>query len=181
MGKSYVIHACVDQKSGRIIATTRLARHLDLTPPPWAPGDVVNLMLYGKTDLGYKSIVEGTHSGLIFADQVFQDLQPGQQITGYIVGIRRDRKIDLTLQAPAHHRVSSLETTLLHEITSRGGLLPFGDHTPPEEIRATFGISKRTFKQAVGALLRKRHIIITPDGIRKVDANEEWSPPPARQ
>lgn len=175
VGKHYIVRLLLDEATNRIIATARLARHLDLTRPNWIPGDTVALMIYGKTDLGYKAIIEGTHSGLIYANEVFQDLRPGQQIQGYIRECRRDGKIDLTLHAEAKQRVGGLEGELLGEIIARGGTLPFGDHSTPAEIREAFGVSKRTFKQAVGALLKKRKIAITDQGIALAE-DGDWSP-----
>lgn len=166
VGKSFIVHLHVDPESGRIVASTRLARHLDLTPPPWKIGDSVRLMAYGKTDLGYKAIIENSHSGLLFADEVFQDIQPGERMDGFIADIRPDGKIDLGLQPPGRERVDRLEESILRELEVRGGFWPIGDHTPAAEIRSELGVSKRTFKQATGALLRKRKITIEEKGLR---------------
>jgi uncharacterized protein len=166
VGKSYVVFVKVDEESGRIIATTRLSRHLDQTPPPFQPAQQVDLMLYGKTDLGYKAIINGTHSGLLFADAVYQQMQPGERIKGYIHAIRPDGKIDLSLHAPGRDRVADLEEQILNELRARGGFWAIGDHSPAAEIREELAVSKRTFKQATGALLKKRLIDIEPKGIR---------------
>ncbi|MEO0017744.1 MAG: hypothetical protein RLZZ522_1027 [Verrucomicrobiota bacterium] len=169
IGKSYVVRALVDEASQRIIATTRLARHLDLTPPPWREGAAVELIIYGKTPLGYKAIIDGTHSGLLFANDVFQPLQPGEKLSGYIAAARGDGKVDLTLHPPGRARVSGLEAQILAELAARGGFWALGDHSPAEEIHSELGVSKRTFKQATGALLRKQQIRIEPKGIRLAD------------
>lgn len=168
VGKFYVVRVMVDDQSGRIVATTRLARHLDQTPHDFRAGQQVDLIIYGKTDLGYKAIVAGTHSGLLFASDVFQPLRPGESLTGYIAGVRPDGKIDLSLQAVGRARVDDLEQMILKELEARGGFWGVGDHSPAEEIREELGVSKRTFKQATGALLRKRAITIEERGIRLV-------------
>jgi predicted RNA-binding protein (virulence factor B family) len=175
-GKHYIVRVRVDEETQRVVATARLARHLDLTRPSWIPGDAVDLMIYGKTELGYKAIIEGTHSGLLYANEVFQDLRQGQRIRGYIRECRRDGKIDLTLQPGAKRRVEDLETSILTEMRARGGALPYGDDSTPEEIREAFGVSKRTFKQAVGALLKKGRIVLTDRGVSLAD-DADWSPP----
>jgi len=176
VGKHYIVRVLLDEATNRIIASARIARHLDLTRPRWAPGDAVSLMIYGKTDLGYKAIIEGTHSGLLFANEVFQELRPGQRIGGFIRDIRPDGKIDIALQPEGKPRIINLEADLLGEIIARGGTLPYGDHSSPEEIREAFGVSKRTFKQAVGALLKKRKITLTDKGISLAES-DDWSPP----
>ena len=171
VGNFYLVYVRVDEASGRIVATTRLGRHLDLTPPPWREGDAVDLILYGKTPLGYKAIINGSHSGLLFANEVFQKMQPGERVTGYIAARRADGKIDLTLQPPGRARVDDLESQILAEVAARGGFWALGDHSPAAEIHRELGVSKRTFKQATGALLRKRAITLDDKGIRLVEGD----------
>ncbi len=166
VGKNYLVHVDLDEVSGRIVASTRITRHLDLTPHSFKPGDPVELVIFAKTDLGYKAIVNNTHSGLLFSEGVFQLLQPGERTQGYIATIREDGKIDLTLHAPGRSRVSGLEQRILAELDARGGFWALGDHSSAAEIHDELGVSKRTFKQAVGALLKKRLLQIEDRGIR---------------
>ena len=166
IGRSYLVYVRVDEASGRIVATTRLARHLDLTPHAWREGDAVELMPYGKTELGYKAIINGSHSGLLFANEVFQKMQPGECVKGYIAGVRPDGKIDLSLHAPGRARVDGLEAQILAELEARGGFWALSDSSSAEEIHRELGVSKRTFKQSAGALLRKRKITLGDDGMR---------------
>jgi predicted RNA-binding protein (virulence factor B family) len=168
VGKTYLVHVHVDEVSGRIVASARIARQLDLTPHGYKPGDEVDLIIFGKTDLGYKAIINNAHSGLLFADGVFQPLQPGEKTKGYIAGIRADGKIDLTLHATGRAKVSGLEERILAELAARGGFWSLGDHSSAAEIHDELGVSKRTFKQAVGALWKKRRILIEDRGIRLV-------------
>lgn len=167
-GRSYVVMVRVDEESGRLIGTTRFGRYLDLVPPPWRAGDEVSLLAFGKTPMGYKAIINGTHTGLLFANEVFQPLQPGERLTGYIAAVREDGKIDLTLHPPGRARVDSLEERILLEIKARGGYWALGDESPAEEIHRELGVSKRTFKQAAGALFRKRRISLEDGGMRMV-------------
>jgi predicted RNA-binding protein (virulence factor B family) len=168
IGKSYVVLVRVDETSRRILATTRLGRHLDLTPPPWREGEEVDLIVYGKTPLGYKAIIGGSHSGLIFGTDVFQPLQPGEKLKGYIAAVREDGKIDLTLHPPGRARVAGLEGQILAELAARGGYWALCDNSPAAEIHSELGVSKRTFKQATGALFRKHKITLEPKGIRLI-------------
>ena len=167
-GKTYLVHVHVDEVSGRIIASARLSRHLDRTPHSFKRGEAVDLTIFGKTALGYKAIVNGTHSGLLFAENVFQPLQPGEKTKGYVAGIREDGKIDLTLHAPGRGLVESLEERIMAELGARGGFWAIGDHSSAAEIHEELGVSKRTFKQTLGALLKKRLILIEDRGIRLV-------------
>jgi predicted RNA-binding protein (virulence factor B family) len=165
-GKSYLVHVHVDEASGRIVASTRLSRFLDLSQSNYEPGDAVELVVFGKTPLGYKAIINGTHSGLLFSESVFQELQAGERVNGYIVRVRDDGKIDLSLHAPGRDKVDSLEERILAELKARGGFWAIGDHSPASEIHDELGVSKRTFKQTLGALLKKRAILIEQKGIR---------------
>jgi predicted RNA-binding protein (virulence factor B family) len=166
VGQNYIVYVQVDEHSGRIVATTRIARHIDQTPPAFRLEQEVNLIIFGKTDLGYKAIIDGTHSGLLFANEVFQDLQPGEALKGYITAIRPDGKINVSLHAAGRTKVDDLEGQILAELEARGGFWPLGDHSPAAEINEELGVSKRTFKQATGALFKKGKIIIEKNGIR---------------
>jgi hypothetical protein len=166
VGKHYLVHVHVDEVSGRVIASTRIARQLDRVPHSFKSGDAVDLVIFGKSALGYKAIINGTHSGLLFADGVFQALQPGEHTHGYVATIREDGKIDLSLHAPGRSKVLGLEERILAELDARGGFWALGDHSSAAEIHAELGVSKRTFKQTIGALLKKRSLQIDGRGIR---------------
>ncbi len=168
VGKPYVVYVYVDTESDRIVASRRLNRHLNQTPPDYTPGQEVDLMIYAKTDLGYKAIINGTHSGVLFANQVFRPLSPGELLKGYITQVRRDGKIDLTLDPPGRQRIDDLETHIKTELIARDGYWELCDKSSPEEIHAALGVSKKAFKQAIGALFRQRLITIDHDGIRLV-------------
>ncbi len=166
VGKNYIVHVHLDEQTGRIIASSRIARHMDLTPPDFRLEQEVDLIVFGKTDLGYKAIINGTHSGLIFANEVYQPLQPGEALKGYITAIRPDGKINVSLHPAGRAKVDDLETRILAELGARGGFWSIGDHSPAAEINEELGVSKRTFKQATGALFKKGRITIEKNGIR---------------
>lgn len=166
VGKKYLVKVLVDEESRRIVATTRIARHIDLTPADFEPGQEVELTVYGKTPMGYKAIVNNTHTGLIFANEVFQELAQGEKLKGWITALRADGKIDLSLQPPGRERVDDLEKQIMGELVARGGFWALTDKSPAKEIYEELGVSKRTFKQTLGALLKKRLVTQTDTGIR---------------
>jgi len=168
VGKSYIVHVHVDEQTHRIIASTRLTRHMDQGPHNFRPGQEVELFTFAKTDLGYKAVVNGTHSGLIFASEVFQPLQPGETLKGYIAAVRPDGKIDISLHAPGRAKVDDLEGQILKELEARGGFWAIGVHSSAAEINEELAVSKRTFKQATGALFKKGRITIETNGIRLI-------------
>ncbi len=169
VGKRYVVYVYVDENSDRIVASRRLNRHFSKEAPDYTPGQQVDLMVYAKTELGYKAIINGTHTGILFANEVFQDFAPGETTTGYIAKVRQDGKIDLTLQAPGRRHVEDLESRIEMELIARGGFWELCDSSPADDIYEALGVSKKAFKKATGALYRKRKITIGKDGIRHVE------------
>ncbi len=165
-GKSYLVRVLVDEKSRRLMASSRIARYLDLTPASYECGQEVDLTIYGKTDLGYKAIINHEHTGLLYANEVFQKLSLGEKMKGWITAVRGDGKIDLSLNPPGRGRVDDLEKQILGELVARGGFWKLTDKSSAEEIYEELGVSKRTFKQTLGALMKKRLITQTEEGIR---------------
>ncbi|MCR4345089.1 MAG: S1-like domain-containing RNA-binding protein [Candidatus Scalindua sp.] len=166
MDKSYIVKIYVDKKSNRIAATTRLDRYLDNEPGNFHAGQEVELLICNQTDIGYKAIINGTHWGILYSNEVFQPLTSGQKITGYIKKVRSDNKIDLSLHKPGHERVDDITDTILNVLKEQGGFISVTDKSTPETIYKLFGVSKKTYKKAIGAIYRKRLITIENDGIK---------------
>ena len=164
--KSYIVRIYVDKQSNRIAATTRLDRYLDNTPGNFHAGQEVELLICDQTDIGYKAIINGTHWGVLYSNEVFQPLKSGQKIKGYIKKVREDNKIDLSLHKPGYERVDDITDTILNVLKEQGGFISVTDKSSPETINKLFGVSKKTYKKAIGAIYRKKLITIEDDGIR---------------
>ncbi|MBK1834483.1 S1 RNA-binding domain-containing protein [Roseibacillus ishigakijimensis] len=165
VGRSYVVHVHVDPATQRIVASRRLNRFLSKEPPKYLEGEAVDLILYGKSELGYKAIINNEAAGIIYHDTVFRRLHAGEKTTGYITKVRPDGKIDLSLYPPKEYLADELEEVLLRELEERGGFWHLSDRSPAEDIYAALGVSKKAFKRATGALYKQRKIVIGPDGI----------------
>lgn len=180
VGEKVVAYILVDEKTDRIIATTRLNRHLSRERPRFKPGQPVSLLVAARTPLGYNAIIEGTHMGLLYHANVGSPLHLGQKLKGFIGDIHPGGKIDLALDASGYQRVASLTDRILQALKDNGGRLPFDDDAPPEDIRSQFDSSKKAFKQALGALYRQRRIEFTHPGIALVDVaaprQGDWQP-----
>ncbi len=159
-GKSYVVFVFLDKKTNRIIASSKLDKFLSLQSPNYEEGEEVDLIIYDKTDLGYKVLVNNAYGGMVYKNEVFQKLVVGQQLKGYIKKVRDDRKIDLSLQQSGYQRVDDISKDILNTIKDHGGRITVTDKSPPEDIYSLFGVSKKTFKKAIGALYKKRLITI---------------------
>ncbi len=160
-----LVYLMVDERSNRIVATQRLDRHLNKTAPSYREGEKVTLLIAGETDLGYKAIVEGAHRGLIYHTDVRVRLYMGQKVPGYVKCVREDGKIDLTLDPAGWSRVAPLADGIIEELKANGGKLALNDDSSPEEIRALLGVSKKSFKQAIGVLYKERRIVMLEHGI----------------
>jgi predicted RNA-binding protein (virulence factor B family) len=165
-GKSYMVKIYVDKKSNRIAATTRLDRYLDNEPACFQAGEEVELLICNQTDIGYKAIINNTYWGVLYSNEVFQPLKSGQVTKGYIKKVRDDTKIDLSLHKPGYEKVDEVTETILNVLKQKGGFLPVTDKSSPETIYKLFGVSKKTYKKAIGAIYKKKLITIESDGIK---------------
>lgn len=165
VGRKYIVHAHVDEESYRIVASAKVDRYLSKEKPDYQPGQEVDILIWQKTDLGFKAIIENEFSGLLYDSEIFRTLRTGDTLTAFIKQVREDGKVDLTLQKPGMAKVEDFSETLLRYIKENGGKSSLNDKSPAEEIYATFGVSKKTFKKAVGDLYKKHLIVLSDDGI----------------
>jgi hypothetical protein len=170
VGKSYVVHVHVDPETDRIVASRRLSRYFSKEPAVYADGQEVDLILYGKTDLGYKAIINHECWGLLYSNELYRRVRKGQVIDGYIKRIREDGKIDLSLDQPgfSKDKMDTVSSAILAALQENDGFLALTDKSPPSDIYATFKVSKKVFKQAIGSLYKQRRIVLESTGIRLI-------------
>lgn len=160
-GQSYIVHVHLDPETGRIMASAKIERYLQ--PGNFHAGQEVDLLVWQKTDLGFKVIVDNIAGGLLYDNEVFTQLHTGDRVKGYIRQVRPDGKIDVSLQQGARATAVDFADTLLEHLRMNGGSTSVNDHSAPEEIYAMFGVSKKVFKQAVGKLYKEHLITIESD------------------
>lgn len=165
VGNKYVVHAHIDDESYRIVASAKVDRYLLKDTPPYEAGEEVSILIWQKTDLGFKAIIENKYGGLLYDSEIFQPLRTGDTLKAFIKQVREDGKIDLILQKPGFEKVDDFAKTLLQYIKDNGGRISLNDKSPAEEIYDTFGVSKKTFKKGVGDLYRKHLILLQEGGI----------------
>ena len=165
-GKRYVVHVHLDEESYRIVASAKVEHYLSTEKPEYQPGQEVSVMVWQRTDLGYKVIVENQFSGMLFHNEVFQPLEAGMHLSAFVKQVRPDGKIDL--QKAGARKVDDFSEVLLQYIKDNDGFTPLNDKTDAEVIYQTFGVSKKTFKKAVGDLYKKRLVVLEEGGIRLV-------------
>lgn len=165
-GHGYIVHVHLDELSYRIMASAKVERYLSSDFPPYRTGDEVDVLIWQKTDLGLKAIVDNKYAGLLYDNQLFRQLRTGDRTRAYVGQVRPDGKIDVVLQRTGMDGVADFSETLLKHLHTNGGRTPLSDKSLAEEIYSVFGVSKKVFKKAVGDLYRRRLIEILPDGLR---------------
>lgn len=197
-GRSYIVHVHMDEESYRIMASAKVEKWLendklakdykpsvekeDTPLPQREKGDLsiplpregvgvgrkVKALIWQKTDLGFKAIIDNKYGALLYDSQVFQNIHTGDLVDAYVTKIRPDGKIDIALQQSGRQHTEDFAEQLLRYLQYRGGRCRLGDKSSAEEIKEQFGVSKKTYKRAIGDLYKRRLIIITEDGIELV-------------
>lgn len=167
--KSYIVYIYIDDRTGRIVGTSKIDRNLKTGRPDFKEGDEVDLLIWKRTVMGYKVIINNSYEGLVYENQIFEPLRIGEKKRGVVAAIREDGKIDVALQHSGRRLVEDFSAQLLRELEqAEGGFLPYGDHSSPEMIASRFHVSKKAFKRAAGALYKQHIIEISDDGIALV-------------
>ncbi|QEY16209.1 GntR family transcriptional regulator [Cellvibrio sp. KY-GH-1] len=168
VGRSYVVCIYLDEYTGRITASSRLNRHLEERASGLRAQQAVDLIICGRSDMGYKAVVNNSHLGLIFRDDAFRTLLYGEKVKGFIKAIRADRKIDLSLQQHARDSKEDLAEKILADLQKRGGVSFLTDKSEPDAIYKAFNVSKGNYKNALSLLYKQRKILIEKDKITLV-------------
>lgn len=163
----YVVHMYLDQYSDRLVGTTKLNQFLvNAADDEIKKGQKVDLLVEKETDIGYKVIINQRYGGLLYRNEVPRELEPGDELIGYIKAPREDGKIDVSINAIGYESVSKNEQSVLDKLEKNEGFLPYHDKSDPDSIRDEFGMSKKLFKKVLGSLYKQRRITIESGGIR---------------
>ena len=171
-GRSYVVHVHLDEESYRIMASAKVEKWLEndklKEEKLLSVGDKVSALIWQKTDLGFKAIIDNKYGALLYDSQVFKDIHTGDMVDAYVTKIRPDGKIDVALQPSGRQHTEDFAEQLLRYLQYRGGRCRLGDKSSAEDIKEQFGVSKKTYKRAIGDLYKRRLITINDDGIELV-------------
>jgi uncharacterized protein len=161
----YLVYVYLDEASQLIAASSRLEKFIAKQSVDLSDGQAVDLIIPDQTDLGYKAVIDHKVWGILYQSELFQELTIGQKIGGWVKKVRPDGKIDLCLQKPGYEKVPDLAEQIIRVIAAHGGFIDVTDKSSAEEINEMFGVSKKTFKKAIGALYKSRRITLEKDGI----------------
>lgn len=164
-GKRYIVYMYLDEKSNRLVGSSKTSQFTDNENLTVQEGEEVSLIVTHTTDLGINVIINEQHTGLLYKDEVFKDLRMGERLKGYIKNIRPDNKIDVTLQKEGVEGIEPNAAKILQELKEGRGFLGLNDNSHPEDIKTVLQMSKKAFKKAIGSLYKQRLIAIKDDGI----------------
>ena len=169
VGNWYIVYLSMDEQTNRLVGSSKTNKYLNNDSVTLQKFDEIAIMVTHITDLGANVIVNGKHKGLIFINDIFEDIRTGDTMKAYVKGVREDNKIDVVLQSPGYRSIEPNANFILDELKAAGGFMPLHDKSDPQDIKNELGMSKKSFKKAIGTLYKDKQILIKPDGIELID------------
>ena len=166
VGQKYLTKICFDEMTDRAYGTTKISVNCDKDISELKEGQKVDLLIHSRTKIGITAVINNRYFGMLYINETYQDLSVGDNCTGYIMRLREDNKIDLTLKEPGYSSVKGSSETIVNILKEAGGFIPCHDKSSPEEIRKVFSMSKKEFKRAIGGLFKKGVLDLKEDGIK---------------
>lgn len=166
VGRWYIVYIYLDDQSQRLVATAKVDKYIDNIPPEYEANQEVDIMIYNRTDLGYKAIINNMHWGVLYENEIFKPLNVGDKMKAFVKKIREDDKIDLYLNKSGYNQIDSISEKILAKLEENNNFLAISDKSEPQEIYETFGISKKAFKKAIGNLYKNHLITLENNGIK---------------
>lgn len=166
IGQKYILRVCLDAQTNRLYATQKIGKYFSRDIKELKPNQEVDLLVIAQTPLGYKVIVESLYEGMLFKNEIFEDIKKGDRKKGYIKTLRKDGKLDLSLQPIGKKANSSNATaTILNILETRGGEVPFTYKSDAQDIQKHFGLSKKNYKRALTQLIESEQIVLKENSI----------------
>lgn len=169
LGGEYLVHVYIDAQTGRAAASQYIEHLLSNEALTVKEKEEVDLIVYRETELGWSVIINNQHLGLLYANEVFQPLQVGDKVKGFIKQLREDGKIDVAIGKPGYNKVEDEAGKILRLLEENNGYLPYHDKSEPEAIYNFFGMSKKVFKMTIGKLYKEKKIELTKSGFQRTD------------
>lgn len=166
---NYTVKIFLDTQTGRVAATEKIEPFLSNDPITVKEKEIVDLLVYRRTDIGYVVIINNLHTGVLHFNDIYRSIQVGDSMKGFIKRLLPENKIDVALGTPGYKRVEDESEKLLQLLKENGGYLPYNDKSEPDDIYAFFSMSKKTFKMTTGNLYKQHKIIFTQTGIKLLE------------
>ena len=169
VGNWYIVYLSMDEQTNRLVGSSKTNKYLNNDTVTLEKFDEIAIMVTHITDLGANVIVNVKHKGLIFINDIFEDIRTGDTMKAFVKSVREDNKIDVVLQSPGYRSIEPNANFILEELKAAGGFMPLHDKSDPQAIKNELGMSKKSFKKAIGTLYKDKQIAIKPDGIELID------------
>ena len=169
VGNWYIVYLSMDEQTNRLVGSSKTNKYLNNDTVTLQKFDEIDIMVTHITDLGANVIVDGKHKGLIFINDIFEDIRTGDTMKAFVKSVRDDNKIDVVLQSPGYRSIEPNANFILEELKAAGGFMPLHDKSEPQDIKNELGMSKKSFKKAIGTLYKDKQILIKTDGIELID------------
>lgn len=169
VGNWYIVYMYMDMQTNRLVGSSKTNKYLNNDTVTLKKFDQVSIMVTHITDLGANVIINGTHKGLIFINDIFEDIRTGDTLKAFVKSVRDDNKIDVVLQSPGYRSIEPNANFILEELKAAGGFMSLHDKSDPQDIKNELGMSKKSFKKAIGTLYKDKQIQIKQDGISLID------------
>jgi len=164
VGQKYVLHVDLDERTNRLIGVERVTAYLK-QGKSLKTNQEVDVLLFAKTPMGYKAIVNNRHEGMIFSNEIFEKIKIGMKTKAYVKNIRPDGKLDLTLRAKGAAQTEKTTNKILIMLEENRGSLPYNYKSDAEVIKKVFGMSKKEYKRTLTALINDNKIEVTDSGM----------------
>jgi len=168
VGSWYIVYMYLDELTQRLVGSSKTNKYVSNDNVTVEQFDEVDILVTHITEKGANAIVNGLHHGLIYIDDIFEDIRTGDRIKAYVKKVRDDNKIDLVLQPPGYRSIEPNANFVLDELKAAGGFLALHDKSDPEAIKNQLGMSKKSFKKAIGSLYKDKQILLKEDGIELI-------------
>ena len=169
VGNWYIVYLSMDEQTNRLVGSSKTNKYLNNDTVTLQKFDEIDIMVTHITDLGANVIVDGKHKGLIFINDIFEDIRTGDTMKAFVKSVRDDNKIDVVLQSPGYRSIEPNANFILEELKAAGGFMALHDKSEPQDIKNELGMSKKSFKKAIGTLYKDKQILIKTDGIELTD------------
>lgn len=163
--ENYIVRVCLEEETDRVYGTTKLGKYIEATEFDIKVGDKVKVTAGIESELGFRVIINKKYIGMLYANEIFFQVEEGQTYDGVVKKIRDDGLVDAALQVQGIKNLVEAKEKILENLKSNQGSSPLHDKSSPDSIKGTLGMSKKTFKSAIGMLYKERKILINKDGI----------------
>ena len=165
----YLVKIVMDEKTGRLAATEKLEPFLSNENLTVKEKEIVDLVVYRQTDIGYEVIINNIHKGILHNNEIYRDICIGDKFKGFIKNILPENKINVAAGKPGYKRIEDETEKILRLLNENDGYLPYNDKSSPEDVYSFFQMSKKTFKMVLGNLYKQQKIALTKTGIQLIE------------